>query len=115
MNFPVLLDWRWPALAVSVVDGDTLDVIIDRGFRDTSTMRVRLYGINTPERGEPGYVEATTRLRELVAGPLYITSVAPHDKYGRWLARIEAVGVVANVADRMISEGLGVPYFGGAK
>ena len=32
-----------------VVDGDTLDVVIDLGFKITTFQRIRLRGINTPE------------------------------------------------------------------
>ena len=47
-----------PGLAQSVVDGDTL--IVGR-------LKYRLCGIDAPERNEPGYREATTYLRKLVA------------------------------------------------
>ena len=43
-----------------IVDGDTLDVLID-GVKH----RVRLFGVDTPERGEPCYKEATERTRQL--------------------------------------------------
>lgn len=122
-GFPALDEWKWPAVCLGVVDGDTLDVIVDRGFHDTSTMRLRLYGINTPERGEPGWQEATDGLRSIVmngaAGRrLICRTAAPHDKYGRWLASIEVVDSAApsrDVALEMIGRGLGVPYFGGKK
>lgn len=32
-----------------VVDGDTLDVVIDLGYRMTTTQRIRLARVNTPE------------------------------------------------------------------
>lgn len=32
-----------------VVDGDTIDVVIDLGFKVTAHQRIRLQGINTPE------------------------------------------------------------------
>lgn len=32
-----------------VVDGDTIDLIIDLGFKITTFQRIRLRGINTPE------------------------------------------------------------------
>ncbi len=36
-----------------IVDGDTIDVVVDLGFKIEMTMRVRLKEINTPElRGE---------------------------------------------------------------
>jgi micrococcal nuclease len=34
---------------ISVVDGDTIDVVIDLGFDISFTSRVRLAGIDTPE------------------------------------------------------------------
>ncbi|MEM1946508.1 MAG: thermonuclease family protein [Candidatus Caldarchaeum sp.] len=43
-----------------VVDGDTFDAF--------PAGRVRLADVNTPERGQPGYAEATEALRRLVEG-----------------------------------------------
>lgn len=47
---------------VSVVDGDTIKVRIN-GKVET----VRYIGVNTPERDEPGFAEATQKNRQLVA------------------------------------------------
>lgn len=47
---------------VSVVDGDTIRVRIN-GKVET----VRYIGINTPERDDPGFVDATRQNRQLVA------------------------------------------------
>lgn len=41
--------YRYHAILKRVVDGDTIDTIIDLGFRMTTTQRIRLKGINTPE------------------------------------------------------------------
>jgi endonuclease YncB( thermonuclease family) len=118
--------WTWPAFAVNVVDGDTVDILIDRGFRETRLERVRLYGVDTPERGQPGFREAGTALATMLFDitltdakpyPLVATTIKPndpHDKYGRWLAKI-ATPTILNVADELIRLGLGVPYFGGSK
>ena len=32
-----------------VVDGDTMDIVVDLGFKITTNQRIRLKGINTPE------------------------------------------------------------------
>ena len=45
-----------------MIDGDTIDICIG-----ASCVRVRLCGIDAPERGEPGGAEATQALRTLVA------------------------------------------------
>lgn len=125
MRYEFIVDYEYPAIALHVVDGDTVDVLvdlitqdIDLGFRiilhihETFEQRIRLYGINTPERGKPGYQEATDKLAELVYGkPLTCRTIKPHEKYGRWLASI-ATPDCPNVADAMIAAGFGVPYYG---
>ena len=39
----------YSARVLKVIDGDTLDVMIDLGFNIHHKARVRLYGVNTPE------------------------------------------------------------------
>jgi len=41
--------YHYKAKAERVIDGDTLDVNIDLGFKITTVQRIRLAGINTPE------------------------------------------------------------------
>ena len=41
--------YEYNAEVLRVVDGDTVDVLIDVGFSTFKKERVRLYGINTPE------------------------------------------------------------------
>lgn len=118
--FPYLDNWLWPAICLHVVDGDTLDVRVDRGFHDTSEIRIRLYGVNTPERGQAGYAQATAGLTALLFDgmtprPLICRTIQPQEKYGRWLATVEVVGGVEDVALELIRQGLGVEYYGGTR
>ena len=108
--------FEYAATALHVVDGDTLDVVVDLGMRVSIEQRIRLYGINTPERGQPGATEATAMLTALVMGApgLIASTVKPHDKYGRWLARLRTTAC-PDVAQALIDAGLGVAYWGGAK
>ena len=41
--------YEYKAILKRVVDGDTMDLVIDMGFKITTVQRVRLKGINTPE------------------------------------------------------------------
>lgn len=41
--------YKYKAKIERIVDGDTMDVIIDLGFKITTNQRIRLQGINTPE------------------------------------------------------------------
>jgi len=77
---------------VRVVDGDTVRV----RWRGEDT-RVRLLRIDTPERGEPGFAEATAALRGLLdEGPVGIEFERPgeerRDRFGRLLAYVYAPG-----------------------
>jgi micrococcal nuclease len=41
--------YKYKAKIERIVDGDTIDVVIDLGFKITTNQRIRLEGINTPE------------------------------------------------------------------
>ena len=41
--------YKYNAEIVRVVDGDTVDAMVDLGFKIFKKIRIRLYGINTPE------------------------------------------------------------------
>ena len=41
--------YEYKARVHRIIDGDTVDVVIDLGFEMTTRQRIRLYGINTPE------------------------------------------------------------------
>jgi endonuclease YncB( thermonuclease family) len=71
-----------------VVDGDTVDVRLDGGRAE----RVRVLGIDTPERGDCGSAAATAATRQL-AGGRHVTLVGDatqdtRDRYGRLLAYV---------------------------
>lgn len=73
------------ATVVDVIDGDTIDVNLGG-----QTYRVRYIGVDTPERGEPFYAEATSLNRSLVAGKqvILVRDVSETDRYGRLLRYI---------------------------
>ncbi|MBC7100031.1 MAG: thermonuclease family protein [Methanobacteriales archaeon] len=74
-----------------VVDGDTIDV--------EGVGRIRLVGVNTPERGQPGYQEAKDFVEEMCLGKtvhLDIDDVKNRDKYGRILAVVYVDGMNLN-------------------
>lgn len=80
------------AKVISVVDGDTLDVEIDYGFRLFQKHRVRLAFINAPEINAPGTEGETSRdwLREKLptGSSVKLMTYKPKDKYGRFLAEV---------------------------
>lgn len=74
-----------PAQVINVVDGDTIDVLID-GVE----YRVRYIGMDTPERGDTYYSEATQANAALVAGAtvILVKDVSETDRFGRLLRYI---------------------------
>lgn len=81
------------AEVVNVIDGDTIDVRID-GER----YRVRYIGVNTPERDDPCYADATNANAELVEGRTVtlVKDVSETDRYDRLLRYIYVDGVFVN-------------------
>lgn len=67
---------------LTVVDGDTIGVEIDGAER-----RIRYVGINTPERDEPCYQEATAANARLVEGQIVtlVRDQTDTDRFGRLL------------------------------
>ena len=93
-----MLDYRYRARCIRVVDGDTLDLEIDLGFSVFVRERIRLLGIDTPEvygvKKESEEYQAgklaSNRVTELIMGKDLIieTSKDAKGKYGRYLALV---------------------------
>jgi len=89
------------AKMVNVVDGDTMDFLVDLGFHTTKKIRVRLRGIDTPEIFHPSH--PTERVHGIAAKEFVIkkflgktgTLTTYRDrkgKFGRYLADFCADG-----------------------
>jgi micrococcal nuclease len=83
----------YKAELIRVVDGDTVDLVIDLGFDTLRKERFRLYGIDAPEMNTAEGKEAKAWLREVLQPleAIYIETLqhktkAKRDKYGRFLA-----------------------------
>jgi len=106
-----------------VVDGDTIDVVLDLGFDILHKSRVRLYGIDTPESRTRNLDEkargkmAGAYLKEAVEkGEKVVIQTKLKDsrgKYGRVLGNVVVDGV--NINEAMIENFLAVAYFGQSK
>ena len=83
----------YKAELIRVVDGDTVDLIIDLGFDTLRKERFRLYGIDAPEmRTEAGKAakawleDALMPLEAIYVQTIQLETKAKRDKYGRFLA-----------------------------
>ncbi len=84
-------------IVTHIVDGDTFDI--------ASGERVRMIGIDTPERGKHFYKEASVRLAELIDGKevTLTKDISETDRYGRLLRHVYYDDVWIN--KQMIEEG----------
>jgi micrococcal nuclease len=87
----------------SVIDGDSIVAL----FHETNRVRLRLHGIDAPERGQAYYGEAKDCLRQLLAGKISIVSNGM-DRYGRTIAVVHANGT--NVNCLMVEAGMAWHY-----
>lgn len=98
-----------------VIDGDSLVVRLDLGYRVWHQTRIRLLGIDSPERGEVGWADARDSLAAMAptGAPCVVTSTGP-DKYGdRWLGQVR-IGAI-DLAAEQLARGVAQPYTGGAR
>jgi len=108
-----------------VVDGDTIDVIIDLGFDIMFSSRVRLAGIDTPESRTTDKAEKTLGLesKEYLkknlkdAKPIIIKTekMNSSEKYGRILGWLYINGDTESINDKMINDGYAWGYLGETK
>lgn len=113
--------YEYKATVDRVVDGDTVWLDVDLGFRVRAKIEFRLYGINTPETvgttRAAGLAAKAELLRLLALGPLRIVTYKDGrvDKYGRWLATLfvdapdSPVGGL-NVNDALVAGGFAVTF-----
>ena len=107
-----------------VIDGDTIDAMIDLGFDVHVKKRIRFMGINTPESRTRDLEEkkrglaAKARVQELLDLCTCITLKSyGSGKYGRCLGELflELDEEAVNLNQLLISEGHAVAYFGGKR
>ena len=118
-DVPDFLYW-YRAKCLRVVDGDTIDVLTDLGFRIGWEQRLRLYGVDTYELNDPDpakrrlAVEGKTFVAAKVEGKDVILNTFKDrgDKYGRWLAVVHYLaddGAWHGLNDELLAAGLALP------
>lgn len=92
--------FAFPALAadfqgrvIHVIDGDTIDVLVNQ-----RPVRVRLAGIDAPEKAQPFGDVSRRALADLVGQRLVHVRDAGADRYGRSLGVVTVAGIDANHA-----------------
>lgn len=93
-----LVPYEYRAHVTRIVDGDTVDLVVDLGFTVHMDLRVRIAGIDTPEiygvkHTSEEYAagkEASEYLKGIMppGSPVMIRTEQDTGKYGRWIADI---------------------------
>jgi endonuclease YncB( thermonuclease family) len=79
------------AKAVSIVDGDSISVVINQEL-----VRVRLAGVDAPEGNQPFAIDSRQSLHDLCFWVEAELSSISKDYYGRMLAKVKCNGVNVN-------------------
>ena len=109
----------------NVVDGDTIDVLIDLGFDILFQSRVRLAGIDTPESRTKDLAEKTLGLeskeylkkyfKDAKSVIIKTEKMDSSEKYGRILGWVYVNGDTVSLNDKMINDGYAWGYLGDTK
>jgi micrococcal nuclease len=89
---------------VSIADGDTITVLDENKKQN----KVRLNGIDAPEKKQAFGAKSKVRLGELVAGKDVVVEWKEKDKYGRIVGQVHQGSLDVNL--QMVKEGLAWYY-----
>lgn len=107
--------FKYNAIVDNVVDGDTIDLSIDLGFDIWHKSRVRLIGVDTPEKWyDYGKVVKAYVQEKLEFQQVQISSTKP-DKYGRYLVEVHLDGMDGTFNQHLIDSGMAKSYHGAAR
>ena len=109
----------------NVVDGDTIDVVIDLGFDILFASRVRLAGIDTPESRTTDKAEKILgleakeylkkQLKDAKSVVIRTEKMNSSEKYGRILGWVYINGESESINNKMINDGYAWGYLGETK
>lgn len=89
MTISVNDKYIYQAKVIRWIDGDTVELSADLGFRIYKVDRFRLLDVDTPERGQDGFTESVQLVNSLAPeNSIVIIKSYKMEKYGRWLAEV---------------------------
>ena len=97
------LTWAWSGMVVGVAGGDTIKVM-----RAHKQVKILLYGIDTPEHGQPFSKEAKQFTSDMVFGKVVEVHRMDTDRYGRTVALVALDKQLLN--EELVKTGLAWVY-----
>ena len=122
--------FQFSAKVLAILDGDTLKLDIDLGFRSHIFETVRLARIDTPETVNYTATGINDPAKNYIMqacpiGSFCVVGITRQEKYGRWLAELlfapgetDPLKILANprvLNDELMRQGFAKPYSGGKK
>lgn len=109
--------YHYKAKVDRIVDGDTIDVVIDLGFKITTYQRIRLAKINTPEtynvkkdseEYQKGMISKQYLELRIAANnyEIQLETEKVTEKYGRYIGTIWLADSTTALNDEMVEKGL---------
>jgi len=89
------ISWAWSGKVVGIADGDTITVLRE----GKQQVKVRLYGIDCPERGQTFSRKAKQFTSEMIFGKVVEVEPVDIDRYNRLVALV-------TVSQRLVNEEL---------
>ncbi len=116
--------YEYKARLLRVVDGDTVDAMVDLGFNVWIKQRIRLYGVDTwecrtrdKEEKKKGLAAKAFTKKMLGEAKLGRFKIVSHGvgKYGRVLGELYVEGQLNSLNDLLKVHGHAYTYYGGKK
>ena len=119
--------YEYKCTVAHIVDGDTVDILIDLGFKTFVLKRVRFDGINAPEsrtknkREKVHGLYAKAWVKRMFAQATTITVLTKQEKgkygrlVGRFILEIPELDEPVDLTDTMLKHGYGYEYSGGRR
>jgi len=95
--------WAWSGKVIGVADGDTITVLHDK-----HPEKIRLYGIDCPEKRQPFGNKAKQFTSKLVFGKVVEIEPVATDRYGRTVAFVRIENITVN--EELIKQGFAWVY-----
>jgi micrococcal nuclease len=108
--------YQYEAIVEKVIDGDTVDIFVDLGFSVWYRERIRLIGIDAPEKKFPYGKVVLAYLTKTLSGKKVFLDVTKKDKYGRYLAQIYLnKNDTESINDSLIKNNMAKAYYGASR
>jgi len=102
--FPLIITAQIVGRAVGITDGDTFTLL----KKDSISIKVRLYGIDCPEKGQPFSNICKKYLSDLIFNKAVRLEEKGKDRYGRTIA-IVFLGTI-NINESLLADGIAWHY-----